>query len=323
MKTLPSMVFESSKSECLSSAHESKRPSVNRRTVQRTTIAAGKSKAVIEDLHVPMFEFDDENESDNIADDDEEPGDVSMVVLPSTSTDYEKSIDCSTALVMSPFYRLRSDSSPTPNRSFISGAFTSPGASSISTTTSISHESVGDDKFVDEEFTTSKPLSMEWNAKIRAWERGIVKAEVGMIAGKTRREAVRESREAADTRAQETGVKIAFKSLPLTGNTAPKVAVAYRHSRNFEKFVRKIIPNKRSSKCPVPTPQTQQSEISLPTAANPLRSPGWALPDDLPVGPDKVGPWKLYVPGIGLVNLSNTSVASGENAHKTSSNVHA
>ncbi|KIM71441.1 hypothetical protein PILCRDRAFT_830327 [Piloderma croceum F 1598] len=306
------MVFESSKSECLSSAHESKRPSVNRRTVQRTTIAAGKSKAVIEDLHVPTFEFDDENESDNIADDDEEPGDVSMVVLPSTSTDYEKSIDCLTALVIS----------PTPNRSFISGAFTSPEASSISTATSISHESVGDDQFVDEESTTSKPELVEWNAQIRAWERGIIKAEGGMIAGKTRRAAVRESRE-ADTRTQETGVKIAFKSLPLTGNTAPKVAVAYRHSRNFEKFVRKIIPNKRSSKCPVPTPQTQQSEVSLPTAANPLRSPGWALPDDLPVGPDKVGPWKLYVPGIGLVNLSNTSVASGENAHKTSSNVHA
>jgi hypothetical protein len=220
---------------------------------------------------------------------------------------------------MSPFYRLRSDS-PTPNRSFISGAFTSPGASSISTTTSISHESVGDDKFVDEEFTTSKPVLTEWNAKIRAWERGIVKTEVG--AGKTRREAVSENMEVADTRTHEAGVKVAFKSLPFTSNTAPKVAVAYRHSHNFGKFVRKIVPNKRSSKCSVPTSQTPQSQVS-PTVASPLRSPGWALPDDLPVGPDKVGPWKLYVPGIGLVNVSDTSVASGEDAHNISSNVHA
>ncbi|KIM85302.1 hypothetical protein PILCRDRAFT_817305 [Piloderma croceum F 1598] len=313
MKTVPSMVFESSKSGCLSSAHDSKWPSVNRRTVQRTTIAARKSKVVIEDLHVPAFELNDESEDKNVAN-DEEAGDVSTVVLPSRSTDYEKSIDSSTAPVMSPFYRLRSDSSPTPNRSFISGAFTSPGASSISTTTTISHEPVGDDKFVDEEFTTSKPVSTEWNAKIRAWERCIVKTEVR--AGKTRREAVNENMEAADTRTHEAGVKVAFKSLPLTGDTAPKVAVAYRHSCNFGKFVRKIVPNKRSSKCPVPTPQTPQSKVSPPTAASPLRSPGWALPDDF-------GPWKLYVPGIGLVNLSNTSVTNGEDAHKISSTVHA
>jgi hypothetical protein len=77
------MVFESSKSGCLSSAHESKMPSVNRRTVQRTTIAAGKSKVVIEDLHVPAFELNDESEAKNVTD-DEEPGDVSTVVLVSS-----------------------------------------------------------------------------------------------------------------------------------------------------------------------------------------------------------------------------------------------
>jgi hypothetical protein len=164
---------------------------------------------------------------------------------------------------------------------------------------------------------------MEWNAKIRAWERDIVEAKAGMMVAKIQGEAVRECKEAGDTRTQETGVKVAFKSLPPTSNTAPKVAVAYRYSHNFGKFVRKIVPNKRSSKCPVPIPHTPQSKVSLPTPASPLHSSGWALPDDLLVGLDKVGPWKLYVPGIGLVNLSDTSVASGEDAHKISSNVHA
>src|ERR1700689_2577013 len=79
------MVFESSKSGCPLPAHESKRPSVNRHTVQRTTIAAGKSKAVIEDLHVPAFEYNNESGADNIADDDEASGDVSTVVLASST----------------------------------------------------------------------------------------------------------------------------------------------------------------------------------------------------------------------------------------------
>jgi hypothetical protein len=65
------------------------------------------------------------------------------------------------AFSASAFYHLHSSSPSSPNRSFISGAFTSTGDSSVSTTTSISDDSFRDYKPTDGGPVTSVPNSQK------------------------------------------------------------------------------------------------------------------------------------------------------------------
>jgi hypothetical protein len=65
------------------------------------------------------------------------------------------------AFSASAFYHLHSSSPSTPSRSFISGAFTSTGDSSVSTTTSISDDSFRDYKQTDGGPVTSTPNSQK------------------------------------------------------------------------------------------------------------------------------------------------------------------
>jgi hypothetical protein len=214
------------------------------------------------------------------------------------------------ALAVSPFYRLRSISPSTPNRSFISGAFTSPGDSSVSTTTSVSHDSFRDYKRTNGGPVTSTPNSQK--SKLRGDDVEVrVGGGVGGEVGKGRRESEEcKAGVPADSIARKE--EVVLKSL---SQTAPKESGSHRHTRGFGKLVRKIVPSKRS-KVPVPVPHPHlplvpRPDIPLAATSNPQRNRKWALPADLPVSPGKVGPWRLYVPGAGLVSPNKPNVSGG------------
>jgi hypothetical protein len=87
-------------------------------------------------------------------------------------------------LSVSPFYRLRSSSPSTPNRSFIPGAFTSPGGSFVSTITSVSHDSFRDYRLTNGGHVTStlnskKSKSLQMTSKLG------VGGEIGQIECET------------------------------------------------------------------------------------------------------------------------------------------
>jgi hypothetical protein len=86
------------------------------------------------------------------------------------------------AFSASPFYHLRSSSPSTPNRSFISGAFTSTGDSSVSTTTSISDDSFRDYKQTDGGPIASTPNSQK--SKSRGYDIGVMVGGIGGEIGK-------------------------------------------------------------------------------------------------------------------------------------------
>jgi hypothetical protein len=96
---------------------------------------------------------------------------------------------------------------------------------------------------------------------------------------------------------------------------AHKTLVSHRRSRHFEKLVRKIVPNKRSSKCPAPTPRVPLApklEVSYSSISGPTEntSAKWAPSADMLFTSHKAVPWKLYVPGIGLVSQSNATATT-------------
>jgi hypothetical protein len=173
---------------------------------------------------------------------------------PSTSADFEMpttlvhSPAARAALSVSPFYRLRSSIPSTPNRSFISGAFTIPGASSVSTATSVWH-----DPFRDYKLTNGGPVTPTPNAQMSESRGDDVELRVGGGVGGEIGKVLREINESkagvvevpADLKARKQ--EVVLNSLP---QTASKGAGSHRHTRSFGELLRKIVPSRRPSKVP-------------------------------------------------------------------------
>jgi hypothetical protein len=171
-------------------------------------------------------------------------------------------------LSASPLYHLRSRSPSTPNRSFISGAFTIPGASSVSTTTSIS-----DDSFRDYKQTNGGPVTSAPNSQKSKSHGDDVELRVGGGVGGEIGKVLREINESkagvagvpADLKARE---EVVLNSLP---QTASKGASSHRHTRSFGELLRKIVPSRRPSKVPSRAASPSPSPSAGSLARHPTR----------------------------------------------------
>jgi hypothetical protein len=177
----------------------------------------------------------------------------------------------------SALYRLGSSSPSTPNRSFISGAFTNPGGSSVSTSTSVSRDSFRGYKWTNGGHVTSTPNS--WKPRSRGDDvevsvREVVGGEVGKVGRETGESKVGVP---AHPRARKEGV--ALKSLP---QTPQRIRFLPPHTQLREACTQ-IVPSKRSSEVPVAVPHPHfplalRPEVSLASAFSPQRNQNWALP---------------------------------------------
>jgi hypothetical protein len=170
-------------------------------------------------------------------------------------------------LSTSPLYHLRSRSPSTPNRSFISGAFTSPGGSSVSTTTNISDDSFRDYKQTNGGPVASTPNSQESKScgdDVELRVGGGVGGEIGKVLRETTESKAGVAGVLADLKARKE--EVVLNSLP---QTASKGASSHRHTRSFRELLRKIVPSRRPSK----VPSRAASPSPPPSAGSPARHP--------------------------------------------------